>query len=417
MASRMKKKGNVPNIFENNPRENPQDDNQDFSTSKTHEDLFPTFSGYAMDNAANRRHIKQEYVEIDRISPDTSQPRRAIPAVVRGAKSITAGNLPGMFERWVQLVNEGRETAFELHKHLVTSRTNRDDAVIAELDRDDAAETDTDSDLPPLEASLMRVVDLAASIRQDGLLNSITVTPIGTGYVIETGERRWLAVHLLRWHFGVDDSNHRGDLKWDKIPAIIVKEPNVWRQAAENNVRDNLNAISKARQLALLLMDIHQADSDFQPIEAFEEDQDFYAQVANGYKYRIPAGMGEKLAGVLGLSSPKQVRDYRRLLKIDGDLWTTADDEDWTEGAIRDAVSGAAGSVPNGTLAKNKPTKASVPNGTLDERETMPKPVQRLYKAYANPKQWHKLPAQQRREVYDYLGGLLQQMQEMGFDD
>ena len=222
---------------------------------------------------------------------------------------------------------------------MVSSRTEREDEIIDELEQDDDPTPFTDvSGLPPLEASFQRVVDLAASIRQDGLMNPVTVAASGNGYVIETGERRWLAVHLLRWHFGVDDENERGALKWDKIPAVQIDQPDVWRQAAENNVRDDLNAVSKARQLALLLMDIHNKDSDFKPIGSFDHEQDFYAQVANGYKYRIPVGMGEKLANVLGFSSPKQVRDYRRLLKIERELWDVADDEDWTEGAIREAV-------------------------------------------------------------------------------
>ena len=99
------------------------------------------------------------------------------------------------------------------------------------------------------EAPLLRLADLAGSIRQDGLTNPITVVKTGDTHVIETGERRWVAFHLLNAYIDGDD--------YQSIPARRMPELNLWRQASENTARDALNAIARARQIALLLMDMH----------------------------------------------------------------------------------------------------------------------------------------------------------------
>jgi hypothetical protein len=139
-----------------------------------------------------------------------------------------------------------------------------------------------------LEAALLLIVELAASIRQHGLVNPITVNtttpwligkepdpaishrlappqavktvpswaqvmrevgaevaPIVTAgaaiYLLESEERRWLAYHLLH--------RYTGEAQWQSLPAIIYYTRSIWRQAAENTVRADLNAIAKARPL------------------------------------------------------------------------------------------------------------------------------------------------------------------------
>src|SRR5690606_34285023 len=112
--------------------------------------------------------------------------------------------------------------------------------------------------LGPLEGSLLALADLAGNIRRNGLMNPISVVRVGERYQIETGERGWLAHHLLRLLTGDDN--------WQYVAARVVERSSVWRQAGENSARADLNAISKARQFALLLMDLYQNPDKGAPV-------------------------------------------------------------------------------------------------------------------------------------------------------
>jgi hypothetical protein len=127
------------------------------------------------------------------------------------------------------------------------------------------------------------------------------------------------------------------DENFKTIPANIQDSVDVWRQASENNVREDLNAVGKARQLALLLMHLifEHNQTEFRPINAFDHELDFYAQVADGNAYRVPQGTYERLLTGTGLKNNSQVRRYRAILTLDRSTWDRADDEDWTEGKIR----------------------------------------------------------------------------------
>jgi hypothetical protein len=186
-----------------------------------------------------------------------------------------------------------------------------------------------------LETAFMQVVELAASIMRHGLTNPISIARVGGDYEIETGERRWLAYHLLNWQYPEGG--------WDKIPSRQVDDGiSIWRQANENNIRADLNAISMARQFALLLMDILRDEKQFQPFDAFDHEQDFYAQVADGVNHRVPRNQGEKLLNAMNLENPVQLRQYRSLLRLPREIWEWADDLNWTEGFIRMEILGKA---------------------------------------------------------------------------
>ncbi|MBC7870421.1 MAG: hypothetical protein H7Y09_06240, partial [Chitinophagaceae bacterium] len=124
---------------------------------------------------------------------------------------------------------------------------------------------------------------------------------------------------------------------WDRIPAREVEGFNVWRQASENNARQNLNAIAKARQLALLIMDLYQAQGvAFQPFEAFSHEQDYYKQVMDADAYKIPKGMGEKIISTMGAAHRNVIMRYRGLLELPSPVWTIADDYHLPERKLRD---------------------------------------------------------------------------------
>jgi ParB-like chromosome segregation protein Spo0J len=179
---------------------------------------------------------------------------------------------------------------------------------------------------------LIDLADLAISIRKTGLTNPITVVRMDRIYRLETGERRWLAYHLLNIYFPDED--------WNRIPAHLVDEISVWRQASENNARADLNAISRARQLAILLMDLlaergYEFYTFDELIETGGTEREYYAQVADGNEFRVPRGEGERLLNAMGLKNPTQIRQYRQLLRLPDEVWQEADDKNLTEGEIR----------------------------------------------------------------------------------
>lgn len=305
-------------------------------------------------------------VPIADIHPDPAQPRRAIPHKVReiamqqGWDGSMAGR-DGLFAVWQDLVHQerGNET-FSLRAYLNQSELGKNE------------EADRPENIGAIEASLVTLIELATSIRKDGLTNPITVVQKGLNeYQLETGERRWLSYQLLDWHTDEDE--------FSKISARIVDTLNIWRQAAENNARANLNAISKARQFAVLLMDLLSTESDlsFTSRRDFQHEQGYYAQVADGKdsSLRIPRGKSERLLNATGLKSRKQLREYRALLRLPLAVWDIADDLNWTERFLRDLTSEAHGddqyltelatfeankqgyTVPMGTVSAKRPRK------------------------------------------------------------
>ena len=306
--------------------------------------------------AADSEFQAIEAVSIQEIHPNSIQPRYSIPHDLTDIFALHPRNLVDIFERWIIEVQlETGRKDFDILPYLRGAATHR--GQLAETDGGDANPADQ---LPSSkEQALMKIVDLAASIRRDGLSNPISLVRLSDHYEIETGERRWLAYQLLYWKFGDGDRRANGSIvNWSRIPARIVNQVDVWRQASENNARDNLNAISRARQLALLLMDLH-GWGNFAKIDRCENEQSFYAQVADGARWRIPRGQGERLLNAMGLSDAGQLRQYRALLRLPADLWRKGDDEDLTEGELR-KMKAALDSVTRVTVSPPKQKKDAV---------------------------------------------------------
>lgn len=263
-------------------------------------------------------------ISIDLIWPDAAQPRRAhIPSLVR--EGWDGRDVGALFNNWIELY------ANETHQ----SREQAETALLAVVNGHESGPMD--ENLPPanrkagvMENSLMEVVRMALDLRQSGLNHAIEVFQAGEGYRIQFGERRWLAFHLLRLATGEE--------RWAKIPAVVAKAGDVWRQASENTQRSDLNAIGRARQMAILLMAMYQEQGTvFEPYEAFDHDREFYAQVSDGNAYRIPRGQGERLLAAMGLKDAGQLRQYRALLTLPNSVWTLADDYNISENWLREA--------------------------------------------------------------------------------
>lgn len=300
----------------------------DSGTVLTPEETASAIFGNIADVDAGRQVAKP--INILDIFPDPLQPRRAIPSPVRTYWDGRPLTTSALFNSWIHLTKEERGDDFNIEPYLVA------------LDEAPRPER-----VGPIEASLVEILELAANIRSNGLTNPITVANTGNGYRLETGERRWLAYHILYTYFEDEQD------KWGRIPARVVDGFSVWRQASENNARSNLNAISKARQLAILLMDLYQRHrgEKFHTYEQMvgqgECDRSFYAQVADGNLYPTPKGTGEAVMTAGGFKTSSQLREHRDLLRLPDEVWRVADDLNWTQGRIRQLVRQSEGNDKN----------------------------------------------------------------------
>jgi len=179
-------------------------------------------------------------------------------------------------------------------------------------------------DFSAFALSLLDLVTLAASIYFDGLANPITAIAQSDGsFVIDTGERRWVAYHWLRWWFENHDKLIPDDPRdFGFIPMREVSTANIWRQAAENTARQNLNAVAKARQFSLLLMSL--LDKEFQSLGAFSHERRYYAQSA--YIDSVPYGKRDQVLAAMGFKSAAELTRCRNLLTLPDLVWDIADD-------------------------------------------------------------------------------------------
>lgn len=273
---------------------------------------------------------KIEYISIFNIVPDPTQPRRALPSWLRDY------SVPEVFSVWMERVTE--------FVPLVEAILNGQD-----FDRPDHISAEV--------SPLTEIAELAASIRFEDLVNPVTVVRQGNNYQLETGERRWMAYHLL--HLWTEDQ------QWSKIPARVKEAFNRWRQAIENTAREDLNAIGRTRQFAILLMDLY-GPENFKPFDAFDHEQDFYAQVADEKKFRIPHGKSEALLRAMGLQHRNAFMRCRKLLNLSPAVWQQGDDENWPEDRLlkfvttRDNLDNS--DIPNQSQASPTPSQVPIPN-------------------------------------------------------
>ena len=114
---------------------------------------------------------------VDQVWPDMRQPRRAIPLAVRGQWDGNPDDLPAVLAGWQEMVGA--------------------DIDPFGLVRNAGEGVEVDPEATPVVAEYLELLALAASIQRGGLTNAITVVERGHKFIIETGERRWLAYHLL----------------------------------------------------------------------------------------------------------------------------------------------------------------------------------------------------------------------------
>ena len=169
----------------------------------------------------SRREVVRQTVRgvsVFNVFPDVKQPRRAVPLEVRkNWNSNRIQDIADLFTNWLTLINTERV-------ELSLPPFNIDDFLWAENVEGKSTEEESIevgiSEAGPIERSFLKLVDLAISIRRDGLVNPITVQRTGSdSYRLETGERRWLAYHLLFAYFNGDDDKPDEREKWEFVPA------------------------------------------------------------------------------------------------------------------------------------------------------------------------------------------------------
>lgn len=291
------------------------DDGDEDAAAGTWLDAHSQIYGQIQAREAQIERLKR--ISIFEIMPDFAQPRRVMPSQIRHLWNQTPQGIAELFRVWWQEVEKERDGEFNLGAFISGTESER---------------TETEhSDYHPgsLEDSFMKIISLAASIRRDGLTNPITVVPRKEGqYQLETGERRWLAHHLLYLWFNGEDGKPDEREHWEKIIARQVDDVDVWRQATENNARADLNAISRARQFAVLMMSLYGQDN-FDRFDAFSNEQAYYAQALQ--KKSAPYGKGEDLLNAMGVKSRSALSRYRMILSLPHEIWLGGDDYDLSE--------------------------------------------------------------------------------------
>lgn len=301
----------------NKRRESLSQNNPFGSTEETKAVTFEQTDSELFGKIAERDDAKlvAPSVTITEIYPNPTQPRRALPSIIRAHWNGDPKTLGDAFAFWENEVNAERQ-ANGYNEHF-------DVAQLLNTNVDESQEKDATRG--PLEETFLEIIRLANSIHRDGLLNPITAAYMRVEriYLLETGERRWLAYHLLSSVFPQEK-------QWKRIPTRTVDQVNVWRQASENAARQDLNAIGKARQFAVLMMDLvsKEKGTEFQPFNAFNHEREFYAQVES---LALPYGKAEFLQQALNVSSRQSFSRYRTLLRLDDSVWTLGDDYNASE--------------------------------------------------------------------------------------
>lgn len=262
--------------------------------------------------AAEAKEVQD--LALDLIVPDPIQARRPIPELLR-LNWLSGTPLFDILTDWAEEAAEAIAKDWE-HKqpdHKV-QEVRWGDWIEGQVEPREVTSPD------PTVGLWIQLVQLAANIYLEGLHRPIIVFPLNDTYFqIMCGERRFLAYNFLDW---------MGYPGYKLIPVKILDDYNPYYQAIENGVREDLNAIGVARQLAILL----KVTNNHVVTPQASVGQNWYAEAAD---LSPPYGKGDQIAVMLGLPNWRTASRYRKLLTLPTQVWHLADEFSWTEGRLR----------------------------------------------------------------------------------
>jgi hypothetical protein len=176
---------------------------------------------------------------------------------------------------------------------------------------------------PALRQQVDELLLLGESILKDRQIEPATgswiKTPLGSRFLLETGERRF-------WSLALQTVN----MELQEEPRLKVTEEveiNRYRQVAENLLREDISAVDLGKAIAALIL--LQLDQQPNP----EMDELTYFRQALKIK-KLPAGIWQGIIRVIGLSRPVLYR-HLQLLKLDDELLYMASLYRLQEGRLR----------------------------------------------------------------------------------
>lgn len=158
---------------------------------------------------------------------------------------------------------------------------------------------------------LIGLDDLANSINQVGQLAPIRVYPEGKHYIIELGERRWLAHLILYIERGESEFSHIDAIIMPKSKEASVDAQTLQRRMAENIHRAEFSPIEMARGLLERIDQLRRENSEMNRSKA------------------------EEFIGTENGITARRVRQYLSLLKLCDQAQQLAQENGLTERALR----------------------------------------------------------------------------------
>lgn len=259
--------------------------------------------------------LRVERIAISLIRPDAAQPRRVLPEMIHQAfhnQELTPVQALKQYIEKVRIVSRQKGRPFENLMDLLISTD----------------ETRDERELTPIERDLHDLTNLALTMRSDGQINPLTIVDCSQGampsYRIETGERRYWANYInMEFIPGYQEDGN--------VPCIILPpgEGSVFRQAKENTSRAGLNAIGMARQVALLILAVHDIHPPNGPVS-----HDFYRQVLELDLRGKPEYAADILSALGGITR-QRMSQFKLLLSLSDEAIEFADQYSVDEGRLR----------------------------------------------------------------------------------
>ncbi len=263
--------------------------------------------------------IRIERLPLELIRPDPVQPRRVLPERIH-------------FEFHGQRLTPHQALRELVQVAQIAARQNgRPFTSVLDLlpNADDDRPDSPDTKLTPEEVLLRDLVSMALTLRDDGLVNAITVVDISEGvmrlYRIETGERRYWAAWLLRDFIPGYESDGMIECR-----MVSHDRTSVFRQAKENTARHGLNAVAMARQAALLILSVNGYE-----IPPYAVDNNYYRQAL---ELRIPRGSAAEIYSAMGGIDKRRFGQFKDLLNLSDEAMEIADRHQLDERVLRHVI-------------------------------------------------------------------------------